>query len=313
MRCGFNFLLLVGITGCLLQRLSAQDLAPRAYVVTPVHSNAVTLTYYFFNGSLLFDGSAPISDATARINVPVLSLYHSLRFFGRSANITASLPYGVGNFEGKVNITETTVHRSGLQDAAFRFSVNLKGGPAMDAQEMSKWRQKTLLGISLKVVAPTGQYDPTKLINYGANRWAFRPEIGLSRRWGHWLLDTYGGAWIFATNHEYFSRNAHSPGINVQTQSPIGAFEGHLSYDVKSRLWASLDGNFWFGGRTSINSVVNSQTLQRNSRIGGTVSFPVSKHQSLKVSYSRGTYIRFGGNYDNVSLAWQYSWLGKPK
>jgi len=313
MRCGFNFLLLVGITGCLLQRLSAQDLAPRAYVVTPVHSNAVTLTYSFFNGSLLFDGSAPISDATARINVPVLSLYHSLRFFGRSANITASLPYGVGNFEGKVNITETTVHRSGLQDAAFRFSVNLKGGPAMDAREMSKWRQKTLLGISLKVVAPTGQYDSTKLINYGANRWAFRPEIGLSRRWGHWLLDTYGGAWIFATNHEYFSRNAYSPGINVQTQSPIGAFEGHLSYDVKPRLWASLDGNFWFGGRTSINSVVNSQTLQRNSRIGGTVSFPVSKHQSLKVSYSRGTYIRFGGNYDNVSLAWQYSWLGKPK
>ena len=58
---------------------------------------------------------------------------------------------------------------------------------------MRKWHQKTLLGVSLKVVAPTGQYDPTKLINLGANRWAFKPELGLSRRWGHWVLDAYGG------------------------------------------------------------------------------------------------------------------------
>jgi hypothetical protein len=300
------------IIGCSLSRLCAQDLAPRAYVITPIHSNAVTLTYSFYNGSLLLDGSAPISDASARINVPVISLYHSLRCFGRSANITASLPYGVGNFQGKVVVTETTVYRSGLQDAAFRFSVNLKGGPAMDVKEMSKWRQKTLVGVSLKVVAPSGQYDPTKLINYGANRWAFRPEIGLSRRWGHWLLDTYGGAWFFTANHEYFSHNAYFPGTNIQTQTPIGAFEGHLSYDVKPRLWASLDGNFWFGGRTSINGVENSQTQQRNSRIGSTISFPVTKHQSLKFSYNRGTYIRFGGNYDNLSLAWQHSWVGRP-
>jgi hypothetical protein len=29
-------------------------------------------------------------------------------------------------------------------------------------------------------------------------------------------------------------------------------------------------------------------------------------------SYSNGTCIRFGGNYQNVSVAWQYSWLGRP-
>jgi hypothetical protein len=168
------------------------------------------------------------------------------------------------------------------------------------------------VGVSLKVVAPTGQYDPTKLINYGANRWAFKPEIGLSRRWGHWVLDTYGAVWFFTTNHDFFSRNQFSLGTNTQTQNPTFAFEGHLSYDVKRRLWASLDGNFWVGGRTSLNGVENPNTLQRNSRIGGTVSVPVNNHQSLKFSYNRGAYIRYGGNYDNVSLAWQYSWLGRP-
>jgi hypothetical protein len=161
-------------------------------------------------------------------------------------------------------------------------------------------------------VTPTGQYDPTKLINYGTNRWGFKPEIGLSRRWGHWVLDSYGGMWLFTRNQEFFSHNQFSPGTNVQTQNPIWAFEGHLSYDVKPRLWASLDGNFWIGGRTSINGIQNANSLQRNSRIGSTLSVPVSAHQSLKFSYSRGAYIRYGGNFNNVSVGWQYSWLGRP-
>jgi hypothetical protein len=310
MRFAFSFLLFAGFAGCALSALWAQDLAPRAYIITPVHSNAVTLTYSFYDGSVLFDGAAPITDSSARVSVPVFSLYHSLRLFGRSANITASLPYGVGNFQGKVVGTNRSLYRSGLLDSTFRFAVNVHGGPAMEAPEMVKWRQKLLVGLSLKAVAPTGQYDPTKLINFGTNRWAFKPEVGLSRRWGHWLLDTYGGVWFYTTNHDYFSPNQKA--INIQTQGPIGSFEGHLSYDVKPRFWASLDGNFWVGGSTSVNGVENPNTLQRNSRIGGTVSIPVSKHQSLKCSYSNGAYTHFGGDFNNLSLAWQYSWLGRP-
>jgi len=313
MRFLFSLLLSAAITGCSLSAVWAQDLAPRAYVITPVHSNAVTFTYSFYNGDILLDGSAPITDASGTVSVPTFSVYHSLSFFGRSANIVASLPYGVGNFQGNVAGNETAIYRSGLLDSIFRLAVNLKGGPAMDVPEIRKWRQKTLVGVSIKLVAPTGQYDPTKLVNYGANRWAFKPEVGLSRRWGDWVLDTYGGAWLYTTNHDYYSRNAVYPGTRSQGQNPIGSFEGHLSYDVKPRLWASLDGNFWFGGQTSINGVVDSKTLQLNSRIGGTLSVPVSKRQSLKISYSHGDYTHFGGDFNNVSFAWQYSWVGWPK
>jgi len=305
-----GYLLLLALVVCPLSW--GQDLAPRAYLITPIHSNAVTFTYSFFTGNILFDGAVPITGASARVNVPILSLTHSLRFFGRSGNITASLPYGVGNFRGTVTGAETRAYRSGMLDSSYRLSVNLKGGPAMDVHDFLKWRQRTLLGVSLKVVAPTGQYDPTKLINYGANRWAFKPEVGLSRRWGHWVLDSYAAVWFFTTNHDFFSRNQFSPGTNTQQQAPMFAFEGHLSYDVRARLWASLDGNFWTGGRTTLNGVENPGTLQKNSRIGGTVSIPVSRHQAIKFSYNRGTYILYGGNYQNVSVAWQYSWLGRP-
>jgi hypothetical protein len=308
----FSRVYLLLLVGFLAAFGRAQDLAPRTYIITPVHSNAVNLIYAFFSGDLLLDGALPISGATARVSVSVFSYTHSFRLLGRSANFSASFPYGIGNFRGTVIGADTKTYRSGALDSSFRLSINLRGGPAMDLHEFRKWQQKTIVGVSFKVVAPTGQYDPTKLINYGANRWAFKPEVGLSRRWGHWVVDSYGAVWFFTTNDDFFSRNQFSPATNTQQQNPTFAFEEHLSYDVKPRLWASLDGNFWVGGRSSLNGVESPNTLQRNSRIGGTVSVPVSKHQALKLSYNRGAYISYGGNYQNVSMGWQYSWLGRP-
>jgi len=292
--------------------ICAQDLAPRAYLVTPLHTNAVTLTYSFYNGSLIFDGTVPLTGASARVSVPVFSLSHSLNFFGRTANFLVSLPYGVGNFDGTVVGAEAHAYRSGLLPMTLRLSVNLKGGPAMNREDFGKWRQKTLIGISLKVIPQSGQYDPTKLINYGTNRWTFKPELGYSRRWGNWIFDIYGGAWFFTSNSEFFSHNQFSPGTNVQTESSVGSFESHLSYDFKPRLWVSLDGNFWFGGSTKLNGVPSPNTSQRNSRVGLTASIPLNKHQSLKLSYNDGAYIIYGGNYRNISVAWQYSWYGRP-
>jgi hypothetical protein len=312
MRAIFKFAIALAIGASPYQMLRAQDLTPRAYAITPLHTNAIVLTYSFFDGGILFNDAIPITNARATIHASIFSYYHSLSFFGRSANFTASLPYGVGHFHGQFIDSETKIYRSGLLDSVFRFSVNLKGGPAADLGGMRKWRQKTIVGVSLTAVAPTGQYDPTKLVNNGSNRWAFKPELGYSRRQGHFVFDAYGGAWLFTTNAEFFSQNSLFAGIRTQTQEPIGSFEGHLSYDVKPRLWVSLDGNFWFGGRTSVNGIENPNTMQANSRFGATASIPLNKHQSLKCSYSEGGYVRYGGNYQNISVAWQYSWLGKP-
>jgi hypothetical protein len=296
--------------------LCAQDLAPRAYVVTPKNGNALTLTRSYYNGGLNFNGAIPVKDARGIYNVEIVSLYHSFSFFGRSANVLGALPYAVGNFTGEVLSQQRSIYRSGLVDFNARFAVNLYGGPAMGVKDFVKWKQKMILGASLRVVAPTGQYDPTKLINGGINRWAFKPEFGYSQRWGNWILDGYAGVWFYTTNPAYYQIPVPKP----QDEAPIGSLEGHLSYDFprwgfmkRARGWASLDGNFWWGGITSVNSIRNLDTKQTSSRIGATVSIPYSKHQSVKISYSDGAYIRFGGNYQNVSAAWQYSWIGMPQ
>jgi hypothetical protein len=292
---------------------TAQDLAPRAYTIAPVHSNAVTLTWSFYDGGLNFNGAVPITGASGSYHVLVFSYYHALGFLGRSANITASLPYAVGNFSGSALGNQVSVYRSGMIDASFRFSVNLLGGPAMPAQQFAKWKQKRILGASLKIVGPSGQYDPTKLVNWGINRWAFKPELGYSRRWNNWVLDAFGGVWFYTENPQSF----HVPFPVPQTQAPIGSVEGHLSYDFskimgrRARGWLSLDGNYWYGGIASVFGTPNPKTKQSSSRMGASVSLPYSKHQSIKMSYSGGTYSRFGGSYHNVQVAWQYAWIGQ--
>jgi len=291
-------------------RLFAQDLAPRAYLITPLKANAITLTWSFYDGGINVNGTIPITGATGTYHVPVISYYRSLSFFGRSANITASLPYGVGHFQGSVLGTQRSIYRSGLLDFSVRLSVNLIGGRALPLDEFMKWKQKTLLGASVKVAAPTGQYNATKLVNWGINRWAVKPEIGYSRRLSKWVLDAYGGAWFFTTNPAFFD----TPVPRSQAEAPLGSFEGHLSYEFKNpRCWASLDGNYWFGGTTTLNGILNPSTRQSSSRLGGTFALPITTHQSFKFAYSGGTYLRFGGNYHNLQVAWQYSWIGWPK
>ena len=290
----------------------AQDLAPRAYLITPTHSNAATLTYSFLEGNIQLDGALPITGATAKTHLSTFSYYHSFRLFGRSANFTFFIPYGVGSFQGTVVGAEALAHRSGLLAPGFRFSVNLIGGPAVSPKDFATWQQKTLLGISFRLVPSAGQYDATKLVNLGTHRWAFKPELGYSHRSGHWILDAYGGAWFFSANKDFFSNNEFSAGTNVQEEGPVGSFEGHVSYDFKPRLWVSLDANFWFGGRTTLNGVLNPATAQNNSRVGASTSIPLSAHHSLKLSYNDGAYIRYGGNYQTLALGWQYSWIGRP-
>lgn len=288
--------------------LCAQDLTPRAYVITPMDFNSIVLTWSFYTGGVNLNGAVPITNATGTFSVPTFSYYRSFSLFGRSANVSASLPYGVGTFQGEVQQQRRSVYRSGLLDFTARFSVNLLGGPAMPAEQFTRWKQKRLLGASLKVVAPTGQYDSKKVVNWGINRWAVKPELGYSQRWSNIILDGYAGVWLYTTNPAYYDLPVPRP----QTEEPIGSFEGHLSYNFNPGTWVSLDGNFWWGGITSLSGVQNLATRQTSSRLGATVAVRVAKHQTIKISYSDGTYLRFGSNYQNLQVGWQYSWLGWP-
>ena len=310
--CSNAHLLTSALLACLLPTVcTAQDLTPRAYLVTPISSNAVTLTYALSKGEITFDPTLPVADARGTMHTPVVSYYHAFNLFGRSANVSGSMAWVDGRFDAIVAGVAREAHRQGLVDSTLRLAVNLRGGRALPLAEFAKAPPpKTVIGASVRIVAPTGQYVNTRGINPGANRWAFKPELGVSRRFNRLIIDGYAAVWLFTDNDDYFA-DAEGHQGSVRTQAPIGALAGHVSYDLNRRFWISRDLNYWYGGRTTVDGVRSLTSVQSNSRVGVTGSFPVSRHQSVKASFSDGVITRLGGSFKVLSVGWQYSWVGR--
>ena len=195
--------------------------------------------------------------------------------------------------------------RSGLSDMRLRFSWLLVGAPAATIGEIAKAPRKTILGTSLSIVTPTGQYFPEKLINLGTSRWAFKPELAISQPVGkRWLIDFYTGIWLFTKNDSFY------PGSSVRTQDPLGSFQGHISYNIQPLMWVALDLTYYTGGSSSIDGV-EMNDRQSNSRIGATLVLPVRKRHSVKFAYSTGAIIRSGADFSTFSVGWQTTFFRK--
>jgi hypothetical protein len=305
-RCGLSRLT-IGATlllAALPSSLNAQELVPAAYTPAPVGVNLVTVTSAYNRGDLAFDPSGPIDDASASITASTLGYVRTLKVAGRAANLGIIVPYVVGDLEGLYLGEPASAHRSGLGDTALRFTVNLFGARAMTPKEFSSYRPRTLIGASLTVGTPTGQYDSAKLINIGANRWAFKPEVGFVRVMGRWAIDAYFGGWFFTDNTNF-------AGGMTREQNPILSTQAHVRYHFSPKTWGAVDGNFWWGGQTTINGVT-SDDLQRNSRVGLTFAFRIGLHHAIRVAASRGAFTRIGGDFNSIGLSYNYSWTKRP-
>lgn len=282
----------------------AQELEPRAYSPNPTGANFALLAYGHSSGGVVFDDALPLSDVTASLNSTTLLYGRTFGLFGRSASAGLALPYVWGSVEGNVADTQRRITRSGLADARFRFGVNLVGGPALAPREFAGRHPTNTLGMSLLVATPSGQYDPAKLINIGANRWSFKPELGFSHPAGRFLLEAYGGVWFFTENGDFF-------GGSRREQSPIVTLQAHASYTFRPRLWLAGDATFYTGGRTTVNGIAK-EDLQKNSRVGLALALPTGRRHSLKLAWATGFTTRLGGDFETLTIAWQVLWLGRP-
>jgi hypothetical protein len=279
---------------------AAQELDPGAYWPIPVTLNVITISNAYNWGDLAFDPSVPIDKANARINTTAISFTRAFSLAGRSANVTASMPVVGGHLEGLYLGQPAAVDRFGLADPRVRLAVNLYGAPAMSPREFGAYQQYTLVGVSLTVAPPLGQYDPTKLINIGNNRWAFKPEVGLSRTNGHWVLEGMVGGWFFTGNTDFY-------GGGTRQQQPIGAVQAHLTYKFKRTVWLAGDANYYTGGRTTINGKANVD-LQKNSRVGATFSAGIDRHQAIRASVSKGAVTTVGADFWSIAVGYNYAW-----
>jgi hypothetical protein len=289
-----------------LSVVHAQDLEPRAYSNIPVGLNFVLAGYGYTAGGVLFDPAVPLENANIKIHGSVFAYARSIKIGGMSGKIDMILPYawlsGTADFQGQ------PVSRvvSGFGDPRIRMTLNFIGSPALPLSGFKDYKQDLIVGASLQIFMPFGQYDPDRLVNIGTNRITFKPELGISKTVSHLYLEASGGAAFYSINHEFYQGKTRS-------QHPIGSVQGHVIYTFKRGIWASLDGTYYWGGSTTVDGVEGND-LQKNTRLGFTFALPLNIHNSLKLYLSTGVSTRTGSDFNAIGLAWQYRWgKGFPK
>jgi hypothetical protein len=297
-----SWLLCVTATICSLPTAAAQDLEPRAYSNSPVGVTFLVVAAGRSTGGVLVDPSLPVVDVEATVGTLALGLGRTMNLFGRTALVVAAVPYTWAEATGSVEEVTRRITRTGFADPRVKLSVNLVGGRALTPREFARVARPTIVGVSLSVVPPLGQYQGTRLINLGANRWSFKPETGVSHAMGKWTIEGYAGMWFFTSNDEFYTGNS------VRTQARIVSLQGHASYTFRRQLWAAIDATWYSGGTTSVNGAPKAD-LQRNSRMGATLSVPIGGRQSLKVSASAGATTRLGADFRTIGATWQLTWI----
>jgi hypothetical protein len=280
----------------------AQDIEPRSYSNAPIGVNFLVAGFAATRGGLSFDPALPIENPSLRTGNAVLGYARVIELWGQSAEVDVIVPYTW--LSGDAIYAGAPVERvvDGPTDTGFRLTANLYGAPAVNLKEFAAYEQDVIVGASLRVIAPTGQYDNTRIVNIGGNRWSFKPEIGVSKAAGPWTLELVAAATFYTDNTDFNGGKARS-------QENIYSLQAHVIRSYSSGIWASLSGTYFTGGRTTIDGV-RANDLQQNWRLGGTVAFPVDRHNSVKLYASSGVSDRTGNDFDLVGVAWQHRWGG---
>lgn len=280
--------------------LSAQTLEPKLYANAPVGLNLLLVGYGHSQGAIPENSSIGLENPDLHINSAVLAYGKSFDIIGHNTKFDIILPYS--NLHGTAQQYGSDVSRDveGVGDIKARISFNLLGAPALSLQEFASYRPDTVVGVSLQVTAPTGQYDSSKLINISAHRWAVKPGIGISKTISKYTFE-------FSADAEFYSANDQFFGGITRKQDPIYSTQVHLLYSFSKAMWLGIGANYYWGGEY-FNDGVGADKRLGNARLGATFAMPINRHNSIKIYGSSGINTRYGSDFDSIGIAWQYHW-----
>ena len=279
-QCTVFLLILASIILSGTSTVQAQNLEPRSFSQTPTGMNFVIVAMGYAQGNMLFDQATTLENVTGEVTSLAGIYVRTLNFFGASAKATAVVPLVWGDWEGRFQGEHAQTSRRGMADPQLELSVNFIGAPAMKMSEMKTFKQKWVVGASLKMTLPLGQYDPERLINLGTNRWGFRPRLGVSYKSGPLSLEAIGSVWLSTDNDDFY-------GGALVEQEPLWAAQFSGIYQLPSRIWFGLGVGLSRGGQSKTNGIA-SDTYKKSTRWAAIVTLPLNMQHSLKLIYING-------------------------
>jgi len=263
--------------------VSAQDVEPRRWTPLPLGIHVIGAGYGLTNGEIFFDPLLQAENVTVQVNSFVIQYVQPFKLGKKLARLDVLLPYSIARWDGLLAGVPTTVKRNGFSDPRLRFSLNLIGPNAIGPKEMMEYMKSnptnTIVGVSLAVTLPLGQYFEDKILNLGSNRFVFRPQIGMVHSWKSWSYELTGSVFLYTNNTNFASGK-------TRKQDPIFALQTHLIKRFNPKAWASLSFGYGLGGESIVNNQPNND--ERGNLLGSLAfGYSLTKKQAVKVAFLR--------------------------
>ena len=253
--------------------------------------------YAYSTGAVLFDKTIPIENVQADIHSFSAAYSRSTAAFGKAGRFDVAVPLVSGSWEGEVLKEVQSTSRFGIGDPVLRYALFIIGAPALSREEFAKFEPKTIVGVTMRVTIPLGQYDSSKVINLGSNRWVFSPQVGIWHVVNQFTFEAYAGVWFFTDNTDFL-------GSQVKSQEPLFTFQLHASYTFKGGIWLALSTRQSLGGAVTVEDQ-DRLDPETNNRMGLTFSIPIGSSYMLKFLATTGVTASVGNNYDTFGMAFQ--------
>ncbi len=269
--------------------LAFAQVPPRFYWKTLSGTNAVPVLYMSMSGN-----SNPLDPAkvvSAGVNfdadITIAGYARILPIFNRPAMLVVLAPVGratstttVTTMDGSTSLIESA---SGFGDPMVEFNINLIGpDPIMNIPDLLRYEPKFSLDLIVDLTIPVGEYDESKTVNIGQNRWFGRIGAPIVWQIGAWVpgrrttVELLPSVWLFADNDEFL-------GTETLETDPMFQLEAHVTRDFTDKFWASLDATWVTGGESSISGSAGSSL--DNIGLGYTLGYQINEHMQFTFGY----------------------------
>jgi hypothetical protein len=220
--------------------------------------NFLVAGYTYTDGGVSVDPSVPLEDGDIEVQTTGLGYARVLDVLGRSGKIDVVVPYswlsGSATFQGEPQEREV----EGFGDPRLRFSLNVLGAPALSFEEFQHYEQDVIVGVSLQVTAPLGQYDSDRLVT-SAPTDGRSNRRSVSKSWKRLTLSSRRAS--LSTQ-----RTMASSAIRRERRSTRSS--GHAIYSIWRSVWAALISRIDGGGRACIDGVEAGERQEEHARRG---------------------------------------------
>jgi hypothetical protein len=274
---------LIGI-GALCPPQTLAQVPARFYWKTLSDSNAVPVIFQSLSGNTNpFDPAHTITPgASLDATLGIVGYARTFSLFDRAA--MAALLFPMGHISGEVTVAGRTFNQSanGFGDPMIEFNLNVIGPPAQkDIPAVMRYEPGFSVDLLADLAVPIGEYDSTRPLNIGQNRWYGRFGMPTILQIGPWVpgerttLEFLPAVWLFGNNDDYV-------GQTMETD-PLFQLDAHLTRDITEKLWASLDAAWYYGGKATINDVPGEKL--NNIGLGITLGYQINDNLNLTVGY----------------------------